>query len=282
VKRNGSSPARIRRAFASLRQRGNAGFAPFVTFGDPAPGMTLPLLQSLDRAGADLIELGVPFSDPMADGPVLQRAAERALAGGATLRACLDTVAEFRRVSDTPIVLFGYYNPIFRYGPERLAADAQAAGVDGILCVDLPPEESGELDRSSRAHGLDLIYLLAPTTTLARMRRVLSRARGFVYFVAVTGVTGVRSALPENLEALVRSVKRLTPLPVGVGFGISTAEQAAAVARFADAVIVGSAIARVIESRSRDEDLLGAVEAFASSLAQSVHGARTPSAEDRR
>jgi tryptophan synthase alpha chain len=255
---------------------------PFVTFGDPEPGMTLPLLESLARAGADLIELGVPFSDPMADGPILQRAAERALAGGATLRGCLDAVAEFRRTSDVPIVLFGYYNPIFRYGPERFAADARAAGVDAVLCVDLPPEESGELDRSSRAHGLDLIYLLAPTSTLSRMRRVLSRARGFVYFVAVTGVTGVRAALAENLETLVRSVKRLTPLPVGVGFGISTPEQAAAVARFADAVIVGSAIARIIESRGREREVLGAVEAFAGSLAAAVHGARAPQTEERR
>ncbi len=159
----------------------------------------MPLLESLDRAGADLIEIGVPFSDPMADGPVLQRAAERALAGGATLRGCLDTVVEFRRGSRTcRSCLFGYYNPIFRYGPERLAADARAAGVDGVLCVDLPPEESGELDRPSRRSGLDLIYLLAPTSTLARMRKVLSRARGFVYFVAVTGVTGVRPRCPRT------------------------------------------------------------------------------------
>jgi tryptophan synthase alpha chain len=274
-------PGRVGRAFASLRRRGQAGFVPFVTFGDPEPDLTLPVLESLVRAGADLIELGVPFSDPMADGPVLQRAAERALAAGATLRGCLDTVADFRRVSDVPIVLFGYYNPIFRYGLERFASDARAAGVDGILCVDLPPEESAELDRASRAGGLDLIYVLAPTSTLARMRRVLSRARGFVYFVAVTGVTGVRAELPENLERLVSSVKRLTSLPLGVGFGISTPEQAARVATFADAVIVGSAISRVIEAHSA-VDMTGAVETFAASLASAVHGARAPSAEDRR
>ena len=261
---------------------------PFVTFGDPEPGLSLALLESLSRAGADLIELGVPFSDPMADGPVLQRAAERALSAGATLRGCLDTVADFRRVSDVPIVLFGYYNPIFRYGSERFASDARAAGVDGILCVDLPPEESGELDRASRREGLDLIYLLAPTSTLSpatgagTLRRVLSRARGFVYFVAVTGVTGVREALPENLERLVGSVKRLTPLPVGVGFGISTPEQAARVATFADAVIVGSAIARVIEERATERDVTAAVEAFAASLAAAVHGARAAGAEEQR
>ena len=280
--RVGSSPARIARVFARLRAAGQAGFVPFVTFGDPEPGLTRSLLEALERAGADLIEIGVPFSDPMADGPVLQRAAQRALAGGATLRGCLDTVAEFRRSSDVPIVLFGYYNPIFRYGPERLAADARTAGVDAVLCVDLPPEESRELEQPARAHGIDLIHLLAPTSTLSRMRTVLSRARGFVYFVAVSGVTGVRAELPQNLETLVRSVKRLTPLPVGVGFGISTPEQAAAVARFADAVVVGSAIGRVIESCGSERDVLGAVEAFARSLAAAVHGARTPRAEERR
>ena len=231
--------------------------------------MTLELLEALERAGADLIELGVPFSDPAADGPVLQRAAERALASGASLRGCLDVVGEFRRRSTVPIVLFGYYNPIFRYGVERLTEDARAAGADGILCVDLPPEEAGELDRASRAQGLDLIYLLAPTSTLGRMRKVLSRARGFVYFVSVTGVTGVRAALPENLDTLVRSVKRLTPLPVGVGFGISTPEQAARVAGFA-------------EECEPDGDLIGEVEGFAGALAEAVRGARAAGVEEGR
>src|SRR5882724_1604232 len=226
--------SRIADKFAELRSRGAVGFIPYLTFGDPEVDWTVPLLEALDRAGADLIEVGVPFSDPMADGPVLQRSAERALAGGATLRGCLDVVAEFRRQSDVPLILFGYYNPLFRYGVERIAADARAAGADGFLCVDLPPEEANDLERAARTEGLDLIYVLAPTSTLERMRKVLSRARGFVYFVAVTGVTGVRSTLPENLETLIRSVKRLTPLPIGVGFGISTPEQAACVATFAD------------------------------------------------
>ena len=281
-KNDGASAGRIARMFARLRAEGRAGFVPFLNFGDPEPSLTLPLLESLARAGADLIELGIPFSDPMADGPVLQRSAERALAAGATLRGCLDAVAEFRRRSDVPVILFGYYNPVFRYGVERLAADARAAGADGFLCVDLPPEESADLDRAARSQGQDLIYLLAPTSTLERMRKVLSRARGFVYFVAVTGVTGVRAALPENLETLVRSVKRLTPLPVGVGFGISTPEQAAGVATFADAVIVGSAIARVIEGTARRDDVVPAVERFAASLAEAVRGARTIGVEERR
>ena len=149
--------SRIAEKFAKLRSRGAVGFIPYLTFGDPQVERTLPLLEALDRAGADLIEVGVPFSDPMADGPVLQRAAERALAGGASLRGCLDRVAEFRRGSDVPIILFGYYNPIFRYGLERFAADARTAGVDGVLCVDLPPEESAGLDRAARAQGLDVI-----------------------------------------------------------------------------------------------------------------------------
>jgi tryptophan synthase alpha chain len=280
-KRNGASGGRIARAFTKLRTEGRAGFVPFLTFGDPEPSLTLPLLLALARAGADLIELGVPFSDPMADGPVLQRSAERALAGGATLRGCLDVVAEFRRQSDVPVILFGYYNPLFRYGLQAIAADARAAGADGFLCVDLPPEESADLDRSARAEGLDLIYLLAPTSTLERMRKVLSRARGFVYFVAVTGVTGVRSSLPENLETLIRSVKRLTPLPIGVGFGISTPEQARRVATFADAVIVGSAIARVIETTPR-EGVIAAVEQFVGSLAEATIAARAVGAEAPR
>jgi tryptophan synthase alpha chain len=274
--------SRIANKFTELRSRREAGFVPFLTFGDPEADRTVPLLVALDRAGADLIEIGVPFSDPMADGPVLQRAAERALAGGASLRGCLDAVAEFRRRSEVPIILFGYYNPIFRYGLERFAADARAAGVDGVLCVDLPPEESGDLDRVARERGLDLIYLLAPTSTLDRMRKVLSRARGFVYFVSVAGVTGVRTRLAENLETLVRSVKRLTSMPIGVGFGISTPEQAAHVASFADAVIVGSAIARVIEECPSGADLVGRVERFAESLAAAVRGAGSRGVAERR
>ena len=229
-----------------------------------------------------MIELGVPFSDPMADGPILQRSSERALAAGATLRGCLDAVAEFRRSSDVPVILFGYYNPVFRYGADRLAADARAAGVDGILCVDLPPEEADELDAACRPQGLDVIYLLAPTSTLARMRKVLSRARGFVYFVSVAGVTGIRTVVPEGLETLVRSVRRLTSLPIGVGFGISTPEQAERVATFADAVIVGSAIARVIEECPADGDVVGDVEEFAGSLATAVRAARARGVEDNR
>ena len=275
-------PGRIETKFSDLRASGEAGFVPFLTYGDPEPSLTLPLLHALERSGADLIELGVPFSDPMADGPILQRSAERAIARGATLRGCLDVVAEFRRRSQVPIVLFGYYNPVFRYGLDRVAADARAAGADGFLCVDLPPEEARPLDDAARAEGLDLIYLLAPTSTLERMRKVLSRARGFVYFVSVAGVTGVRAGLPENLETLVRSVRRLTRLPIGVGFGISTPAQAARVAEFADAVIVGSAIARIIEEAGEGQPVIQAVERFASSLGAAVRDARRVETEESR
>ncbi|MEA2626782.1 MAG: tryptophan synthase alpha chain [Candidatus Binatota bacterium] len=236
--------------------------------------MTLRLLGELERAGADLIELGVPFSDPMADGPVLQRAAERALRAGTTLRTVLDVTATFRRGSDVPLVLFGYTNPYLRYGPERFARDAREAGADGVLCIDLPPEESAELEAPLRENGLDLIRVLAPTSTLDRMRTVLRGARGFVYFVSVAGVTGARTELPLNLEQLFGSVRRLTRLPVGVGFGISTPEQAAGVAAFADAVIVGSAIARRIEEARAAGDVEERVVELVSALGAAVHGAR--------
>lgn len=263
---------RIGRKLAELRARDEAALVPFLNHGDPEPALTLPLLYELERGGADLIELGIPFSDPMADGPVLQRSAERALAHGATLRGALDAVAEFRKRSAIPLILFGYYNPFFRYGLREIATDARAAGADGFLCIDLPPDEAGDLDRAARAEGLDVVYVLAPTSTEERVRKVVSRARGFVYFVSVTGVTGTRATLPENLESLVASVRRQTSLPVGVGFGISTPEQAARVAVFADAVIVGSAIARVIEAGP--QDLVARVGSFVSSLKTAIRSAR--------
>jgi tryptophan synthase alpha chain len=268
-----SREGRIGRKFADLRRRNEAAFIPFLNFGDPEPALTLRLLREIERAGADLVEIGIPFSDPMADGPVLQRSAERALGAGATLRGALDVVTEFRRESELPVILFGYYNPLFRYGVEKIAADARAAGADGFLCVDLPPDEARDLDRAARANGLDLIYLLAPTSTPERLRVVLSKARGFVYFVSVLGVTGVRSSLPENLEGLVSGVRRETQLPIGIGFGISTPEQAGRVAAFADAVIVGSAFARILEE-SPAADVVQRVGLFASTMKEAIRRAR--------
>jgi tryptophan synthase alpha chain len=239
--------SRIAETFASLRGRGDAGLVPFFTAGDPDLATTRELVRAAAAEGADAIELGIPFSDPMADGPVLQRSAARAIAAGTTLHRVLELVAELRAEMTLPIVLFGYYNPIFRYGVERVAKDAAAAGADGFLCVDLPFEEASPLRTAAGSAGLDLIALLAPTTPTARVRMIARHASGFLYFVSVLGVTGARSELPSDLPDMVKRVRALTELPVGVGFGLSRPEQAAWVAGFSDAVIVGSAIARLVE-----------------------------------
>jgi tryptophan synthase alpha chain len=239
--------SRLADTFSALGTRGETAFIPYFTAGDPDLETTRELVRAAVAEGAHAIELGVPFSDPMADGPVLQRASARALAGGTTLPRVLELVVELRREIAQPIVLFGYYNPFFRYGVERLARDAATAGADGFLCVDLPPEEAGDLRTAAQAHGLDVIALLAPTTPPARIRTVARGASGFLYFVSVLGTTGARAELPPELPALVRRVRTITRLPVGVGFGVSRPEQAAWLAGFADAVIVGSAIARLVE-----------------------------------
>jgi len=239
--------SRIAPTFAALRGRGEVALVPFFVAGDPDPATTRELIRAAVAEGADLIELGVPFSDPMADGPVVQRAAARALAGGMTLARVLELVAELRADVQVPIVLFGYYNPFFRYGVEAIVRDAAAAGADGFLCVDLPPEESAELRAAARAAELDVIALLAPTTPRPRMRTIARAASGFLYFVSVLGVTGARDTLPAELPAWVRAARGVTELPLGVGFGVQRPDQAAWIASFADAVIVGSAIARRIE-----------------------------------
>jgi tryptophan synthase alpha chain len=239
--------SRIAPAFAALRARGEVAFVPYFTAGDPDLATTRDLVRAAVAEGADAIELGVPFSDPMADGPVLQRAAGRALAAGTSLPRVLELVAELRGQVAVPLVLFGYYNPFFRYGLDRLAADAAAAGADGFLCVDLPPEEAGDLRTAARAADLDVIALLAPTTPAARIRTIARAASGFLYFVSVLGTTGARADLPAELPDLVRRARALTDLPLGVGFGVSRPEQAGWIAGFADAVIVGSALARLVE-----------------------------------
>ena len=238
---------RIGDKFACLRDRGEVAFIPFLTVGDPDLETSKQLAIEVASAGADLLELGVPFSDPMADGPTLQRAAERALRSGSALPQVLGVAADIRREVDLPIFLLGYYNPFFRYGLRKAAEEARAAGVDGVLCVDLPPEEADEFQTETEKTGIDLIFMLAPTSSPARVRTVLKRSRGLVYCVSVTGITGARSSLPQGLKSMVEGVKAATTLPVVVGFGISTPEQAAWVAGFADGVIVGSAIAQIIE-----------------------------------
>ena len=257
---------RIADTFAALRARGEVGLVPFLTAGDPDLETSAALVREMVRQGADVIELGVPFSDPMADGPTVQRAAERALRAGTSLDRVIGLVRSLRRTLDVPILLFGYYNPIWRYGAARFAADAREAGVDGVLCVDLPPEEADELKRETDRHDLDMIFLLAPTSTPERERAVLRRARGFLYYVSVTGVTGVRDRLPADLDAQVRRVRAASPVPVGVGFGIASPEAARRVAGVADAAVVGSAIAQIVERSLGHPDLVARVGAFVGQL----------------
>jgi tryptophan synthase alpha chain len=250
---------RIAATFRELRARNEAALIPYVVAGDPNLDRTRDLVLEFARRGADIIELGVPFSDPMADGPANQRASQRGLKSGASLAAILAMVSELRKETEIPLLLFGYFNPIFHYGCERLCADAARAGIDALLVVDLPPDEAGELQKPARANGLDIIYLLAPTTPVERARQVVRSASGFIYYVAVTGVTGARVALAADLEEQVTRMRGVTDLPIGVGFGISTPEQAAKVARFADAVVVGSAISLLVEANAESADLVTTV-----------------------
>lgn len=265
--------SRISRGFARARSEGRAALVVFVEAGDPDLATTARLLPALERAGADVVELGVPFSDPIADGPVIQRASERALAAGGSLSATLALAAEARRGGlSVPLVLFSYSNPILARGEEDFARRAAEAGVDGVLVTDLPPEEGRPLARTLVAHGLDPIYLLAPTSPDARMRGAAALSRGFVYLVSRAGVTGARAALPEDLAALVARTRAAAPaLPLAIGFGISTSEQAAAAARLADGVVVGSAlVARGAEAFSQGRDPVAAVAALVSDLAGAV------------
>lgn len=241
--------SRIAQRFTQLKERGRTALIPFITAGDPSPATTVVLMHAMVAAGVDLIELGVPFSDPMADGPVIQRATERALAHGVSLADVLGMVREFReRDQDTPVVLMGYLNPIEVMGYEAFSRQAQDAGLDGALIVDLPPEEGHDLVETMKAHALDLVYLLAPTSTEARIRRIGEVATGFVYYVSVKGVTGAGNLDTAAVAEKVGTIKSLIELPVGVGFGIHDATTAALVARVADAVIVGSAIITRIEA----------------------------------
>jgi tryptophan synthase alpha chain len=268
---------RIEQCFAALGARGESALIPFIMAGDPDMDRTRALICAAAEAGADLLELGVPFSDPTADGPVLQRSAQRALAQNVSLARILELVHDLRQQSlALPIVLFGYYNPIFRYGPERFARDAKQAGVDGLLVVDLPPEEAGELRRFTEPAGLDLIHLLAPTSDAARIHKVLAQASGFVYYVSLTGVTGVRAVNPAEVKPMVERLKRQTKLPVGVGFGITSPEEAAAVGEFSDAVVVGSAIMRIVEAHAQAPDLVERVGSFIRSLKTAIRNGRAP------
>jgi len=265
--------SRIAARFAELRSSGRKALIPFITAGDPQPGVTVPTMHALVEAGADLIELGVPFSDPMADGPVIQYASERALKHNVSLRDVLAMVRKFReKDTSTPVVLMGYLNPVERMGYEQFAAEAAAAGVDGVLTVDMPPEEADGLEAALRPKGLDPIFLLAPTTTPERVSRICQAASGFVYYVSVKGITGAGHLDVADVAQRLEIIRARTDLPVGVGFGIQDGASAAKIAQVADAVIVGSALVRRIEALQAEPDKIpAAAGAFVAELRQAMN-----------
>ena len=252
---------RIADAFTTLKRDGKKGFIPYITAGDPDLATTEQLLIALARH-ATLIELGVPFSDPMADGPVIQRASESALKNKFGLQEILNTAARARKQIDTPIILFSYYNPLLQFGLKRLPPAAKDAGIDGVLVTDLTPEESGEFEAELRAHDLDMIFLIAPTSTDERLQLVAEHARGFVYAVSRAGVTGTRESVSAEAEKLVNRMRQFSSLPIAVGFGISNAAQVADVGRYADAVVVGSALVAEMERCAGDPELVRRIDEF--------------------
>jgi len=258
---------RIADVFSSLKQQGKKGFIPYITAGDPDLPTTEELLVTLAQT-ATLIELGVPFSDPMADGPVIQRASERALKNNFGLQDLLDTAARAQKRADVPTILFSYYNPLLQFGLKRVAQAVKDAGLDGVLVTDLTPEEAGEFETELHAHGLDMIFLIAPTSTDERLKLVAERASGFIYAVSRAGVTGTRNTISAEAERLVNRMRQFSDLPIAVGFGISNAEQVADVHRYADAVVVGSAIVAEMERLAGSPELVERIGKFGQALYQ--------------
>src|SRR5215472_13470837 len=254
--------SRIADTFARMRHERRPGLVTYVTAGDPYLPRSGEILTALDRAGADVLEVGVPFSDPLADGPVIQRATERALAAGATLQGVLQLIADRRASIAAPIVIFSYANPILRLGAERFASEAAAAGVDGVLVLDLPIEEAGEFRATLSASGIDMIFLLSPTTTEARIEKAGELGSGFLYGISRLGVTGARDQVASGAESLVRRIRAHTKLPIALGFGISRPEHVAEVTSFADAAVVGSALVSVIAEHGRSPELIVRVEDY--------------------
>jgi len=268
--------SRIPQRFTELKAAGRKAFIPFLTAGDPDAETSLAMLEKLPAAGADIIELGMPFSDPMADGPAVQASSLRALESGANMIRTLELVKKFRRSdNETPIVLMGYFNPIHAYGTARFTRDAAAAGADGLIVVDLPPEEDEVLRMPAKAQGLDIIRLATPTSDAARLATILKDAGGFLYYVSITGVTGTKSFDAAQVEAAVTRIRAATSLPIAVGFGVKTPAQAAQIARIADAVVVGSAIAGHIAEKidAPKPALAASVVELCRSLAASTHAA---------
>ncbi|MGZ3595403.1 MAG: tryptophan synthase subunit alpha [Syntrophales bacterium] len=253
---------RIERTFQDLKQKNEKALIVYLTAGDPDMQTTGRLILALEQSGVDVIEIGVPFSDPTADGPVIQAASQRSLHKGTTLSGILDMIESLRPVTEIPIVLLGYYNPIYSFGNERFAASAKRAGVDGILVVDLPPEESLELRSYTDPAGIDFISLVAPTTSDNRIARIADNATGFLYYISITGVTGTAQPLTQNIEVDVERIRKISALPLVIGFGISTPAQAAAIAACADGVVIGSAFVRLIEEHGAKEGLIQVASSF--------------------
>lgn len=262
-----ANSTRISKRFAELRASGELGIVAYITAGDPSLDATLKFVLALAEAGADIIELGVPFSDPLADGPTIQRASERALKAGTTLAGVLDLVRRIRQSSQVPLVLFSYYNPILQMGLEKFASVAAAAGADGVLVTDLTPEESDDYRRILAAHHLDTIFLGAPTSTDERLAKIAGCSSGFLYLISRTGVTGAKDALPDDLPALLRRARSVTQLPIAVGFGISLPGHVSVLGGLADAAVVGSALVSEIEKATAHGYSSAAVDAAASALA---------------
>ena len=257
---------RIAEKFNALRGKNQKALIVYLTAGDPSLAATRDLIFGLEKAGVDILEIGVPFSDPTADGPVIQEASQRALKTGTTLESVLALVAEVRKSSQIPIVLFGYFNPIFVYGVSKFAKDAQRAGVDGVLVVDLPREEAQELRVYTDAAGLDFISLVAPTTGKERLKKIVQSATGFLYYISITGVTGTAAPKIADIEKEMEKIRKLTQLPVAVGFGISTPAQAKEIAACADGVVIGSAVVRLIDENKDNRELVAIVGGYVSEI----------------
>jgi len=268
-----TAAGRLAATFAALREREERALIPYFTAGDPSLALTRRLVVEAARRGADVVELGVPFSDPLADGPVIQRATQRALRVGVTLPRVLELARELRGEIAVPLVFLTYYNPILAFGLKAFCGTAVESGVDGVMVVDLPPEESGPLRAEAQAVGLDLIHLVAPTSTPERMRKIAQASTGFLYMVSLTGVTGARAQLPAELQQHLRALRGITTKPICVGFGIGTPEQAASVGAAADGVAVGSAIVQLVERHAGSGDLVTTVGDFIASLKEPLRRA---------